>query len=125
MIFTTISNEALSLILLAICILPIAVLIVFAFVKMVLRLKNVSKNYENNHQNQDELKDELVNAFGGEENIVNVQNEMNRVIVEVRDIELVKGEELQKLGATGVLLVGSTVKCGFGDRAQEVYELLK
>lgn len=50
---------------------------------------------------------------------------MNRIIVNVKDIELVDAEKIKELGATGVLLAGNTVKCGFGDKAKYVYELMK
>jgi len=124
MVFGTISNETLALILLAVCVLPIAVLIVFAIVKMILSYKNTTKKITEGAVDE-EQREMFLNAFGGKENIISISNEMNRVIVETNDITLVDGEKLQQLGATGVLFVGSTVKCGFGDRAKYVYDLIK
>jgi len=124
MVFGTISNETLALILLGVCVLPIAALIVFAIVKMLLNYKKVNDNAKNGSIDQ-EQREVFLDAFGGKDNIISVENEMNRVIVEVNDITVVNGEKLQELGATGVLLVGNVVKCGFGDRAKNVYELIK
>lgn len=64
-------------------------------------------------------------AYGGKENILTVANEMSRIIVEVKDLDLVKPESLKELGATGVLIAGNTIKASFQERAKNVYYLLK
>ena len=122
--FLAISTETLALILLGICVLPIGALIIFTVVKTII---NAKKSFSKKENNEVSLEQRLVfqEAYGGENNIKNVNIEMNRVIVDVEDIELVNGEKLQELGATGVLLVGNTVKCGFGDRAKNIYNIIK
>ena len=63
-------------------------------------------------------------AFG-KENIENVEVEMSRLTVTVKDIDLVNPEVLKQNGANNVLLVGNKVKCSFGDKATEIYNILK
>ena len=128
MFLTGINNEALALILLAICVLPIAGLIVFSLVRVVLNSRKNNKEQQlviDGQEKDLEQRAQFYEAFGGESNVTSVENEMNRVIVTVEDITLVNGEALKDLGATGVLLAGNTVKCGFGDRAKYIYELMK
>lgn len=60
----------------------------------------------------------------GENNILDVEMEMSRVTVTVKDIDLVDANKLKELGANGVLLVGNKIKCSFDD-ATSVYEVLK
>lgn len=128
MFLSSTNNEALALILLAICVLPIAALIIYSFVRVILNSKKhgVEQQKIIDGQEKDlEQRAIFYEAFGGESNVKNIENEMNRIIVEVEDITLVNGESLKELGATGVLLVGNIVKCGFGDRAKYIYELMK
>ena len=60
----------------------------------------------------------------GTDNIVDVENEMSRITITVKDIELVDANKLKELGANGVLLVGNKVKCSFDD-ANSVFDALK
>ena len=128
MFLSSTNNEALALILLAVCVLPIAGLIVYSLVKTILNSKKQNDELNNaiNGQEKDlEQREIFYDAFGGESNVCSVENEMNRIIVTVEDITLVEADSLKELGATGVLLAGNTVKCGFGDRAKYIYELMK
>jgi glucose-like phosphotransferase system IIB component len=123
-----ISNQDITLILLAICILPIVGLGLYAIIKT---FKN--KNQANKTRNEKLLSEEkdleqrkiFFDAYGGEENINSVSLEMNRITVSVKDIEKVDGERLKELGATGVLLVGDLVKASFSDRAKYVHKLME
>ncbi len=112
-----------TLILLAICVLPIAVLIILA---IVFRIKNsVKKNKKENLEEVDEEQRKLfLNAFGGEDNYISVASERIKVIVKVKDPDLVQGEKLKELGANGVLIVGNEIRCSFGDRALYVYNTI-
>ena len=128
MFLSSTNNEALALILLAICVLPIAALIVYSLVRSILNKKKQGEEQQKiiNGQEKDlEQRAIFYEAFGGEDNVISIENEMNRIIVGVEDITLVNAERLKELGATGVLLAGNTVKCGFGDRAKYIYELMK
>ena len=106
--------------------LPIFLLLIFAFVLgLVKRIKLAKKYHKGNvYQGDDELKNKLLEIFG-EGNIEKVEVEMSRLTVSVKDIDIVKAEELKNLGANGVLLVGNKVKCSFSENAEEIYNLLK
>lgn len=126
MTFLSLSAEAVTLIILAVAIVPILALIVYS---IVVALKRSSKRNELRQKEISESVDEsqldLFNeVYGGRENINSVKREMGRISVEVKDIEKVQVEQLKELGANGVLLVGNVVKCSFGDRASYIYDIL-
>ena len=112
-----------TLILLAICVVPIAILIVLA---IILRIKNsVRKSAKGDDTPaNDEQRLLFIDAFGGEDNFISAALERIKVIVKVKDPELIQGEKLQELGAKGVLIVGNEVRCSFGDRAEYVYKTI-
>lgn len=121
--FLKIDNQTITLILLAVCIIPIAVLALFAIFKTI---KNQKKKNKVSCDEVDlEQQEIFYNAYGGNENVLEVNLEMNRVTVKVVDIEKVDGEKLKELGATGVLLVGDLVKASYSDRAKYVYKLME
>lgn len=112
-----------ALLLLGVCIIPIAILIILA---IIFRLKNIKKkNAKKEIKADEDQKDIFLLAYGGKENIESSVLERGKVKVVVKDIELINGEKLQELGAVGVLLVGNEVRCSFGDKAEYVYELLQ
>lgn len=113
-----------ALLLLGVCILPIAVLLIIA---IVLRIVKASKKAKERGEAKPALEqaESFLLAYGGKENIESSEIERNKIKVKVKDIELVDGEKLKELGATGVLLVGDEVRCSFGDNASNIYELIK
>lgn len=116
------STQQWTLILLAICVVPIAVLILLA---IIFRIKNSTKKKTVESDEVDnEQKMVFLAAFGGEENFISASLERIKVIVKVKDPDLIQGEKLQELGAKGVLIVGNEVRCSFGDRAEYVYKTL-
>lgn len=118
------TNQQWTLILLAICVVPIAALIVLA---IILRIKNSvrKKSNSNIESGVDEgQRLEFLDAFGGVDNFISAVLERIKVIVKVNDPDLIKGDKLQELGAKGVLIVGNEVRCSFGDRAEYVYNTL-
>lgn len=121
--FLKIDNQTITLILLAVCIIPVAVLALFAIFKTIKNQKK--KNKPVSDEVDLEQQEIFYNAYGGSENILEVNLEMNRVTVRVVDIEKVDGEKLKELGATGVLLVGDLVKASYSDRAKYVYKLME
>lgn len=110
-----------------ITIVPIFLLLIVATVIALVKRIKMARQYKKN-KNQDEanveLKKSLLDALG-ENNIEKVESEMSRLTITVKDIEIVKTDVLKELGANGVLLVGNMVKCSFGDKAEEICELLK
>lgn len=125
--FLAMNPDTLTLIILAIAILPILGLMVYAIVVALKRSKlRDSKRQQEISESVDDSQVELFNeVYGGKENIKDVQREMGRISVKVEDIDIVQVEKLKELGANSVLLVGDTVKCSFGDRALYIYNILK
>lgn len=112
-----------ALLLLGVCIIPIAILIILA---IIFRLRSIKKKNANKEVVPDEeQKDIFLEAYGGKDNIESSLLERGKVKVVVKDIDLINGDKLQELGAVGVLLVGNEVRCSFGDKAEYVYKLLQ
>ncbi|HHX00669.1 MAG TPA: PTS transporter subunit EIIB [Acholeplasmataceae bacterium] len=121
-----ISSEIWAYIILAIAIIPIIGLMVYAIIVALRRSSKMQKQREKEiSESSDDTQIELfMNVYGGKDNIKDVKREMGRISVEVENIEKVDVEELKNLGATGILLVGNVVKSAFGDRAPYIYNIL-
>lgn len=102
---------------------PIFVLAIVAVVIRIVKTAKLAKGYKKENKNL-ELKQILLQAFG-ENNIENVEAEMSRLTITVKDIDLVNPEVLKANGANGVLLMGNKVKCSFGEKAEEICKLLQ
>lgn len=110
--------NSLALIICAIVMLiPIAILIIIAFTKLL--VKNIKRNRKKVETKED-VKNKFLVPFG-EGNIVSISKNMNRVTVEVKDINMVNFEGLKNLGV-GILISGNTVKCSSSLFAQNVEE---
>lgn len=125
------NEENTAIILLLCCVIPIAALIIVAFV---LRLHNskIEKSKlgtaEETTENKDfdaEQRKMFFDAYGSEENVLEVALVRNKVSVKVTDIDKVDGEKLRELGASNVLLIGNEVRASFEDRATYIYNLIK
>lgn len=125
--FLVIDTQSLVLILLAICLVPIIGLMVYAIIVALKRRNKLSQSQKAEiAKDTDTTQSELFfGLFGGKSNITAVSSEMSRVSVQVKDLNTVLLEDLKAQGATGILVVGNTVKCAFGDRAAYIYNLLK
>lgn len=66
------------------------------------------------------MAEELVNAFGGKDNITNLDACITRLRVSVADIEKVNQDKLKKLGAAGVVVAGSGVQAIFGTKSDNL-----
>ena len=98
----------LALIICMICFLvPVTVLSFIVVVKKAIRLLSKSPRAKLTKTNLS--KEKFLSLFGND-NIISIDTVMTRVIIEVKDVELVKLEELKKLNV-GVLIVGNTIKC--------------
>ncbi|MGL4797735.1 MAG: PTS transporter subunit EIIC [Paraclostridium sp.] len=71
---------------------------------------------------------EVINALGGEENLVSVDACITRLRVEVKDKSKVDKDKLKALGAVGVMEVGNGIQAIFGAKAdaykQQINRLL-
>ncbi len=67
-----------------------------------------------------EMAGELVNAFGGKNNITNLDACITRLRVSVKDITKVDQAKLKSLGAAGVVVAGSGVQAIFGTKSDNL-----
>ena len=67
-----------------------------------------------------EMAGELVSAFGGKENISNLDACITRLRVSVKDIAKVDQAKLKSLGAAGVVVAGSGVQAIFGTKSDNL-----
>jgi PTS system N-acetylglucosamine-specific IIC component len=66
----------------------------------------------------DSKAEQLIAAFGGRENLVNVDACITRLRMEVADKDKVDQDRLKRLGAAGVIEVGNSVQAVFGTQAE-------
>jgi phosphotransferase system IIB component len=120
------STEALIIIL--VCIIPVAFLIIMAIINTIrLTKKRKAARLEALKDQPKDLEQQKVfyEAYGSLENIKSIRKEARRVIVKVKDLDKVNLEKLPELGATGVLVVADEVRASYSDRADYVYNLIK
>ena len=68
----------------------------------------------------DSLPARLVAAFGGADNIRNLDACITRLRVELRDLKRAQPDELRRLGASGVIQVGNGMQAIFGTRSENL-----
>lgn len=113
-----ITPQTLPLIIAAILIIvPVSIVAIIAFVKVL--IKHINRTKKNVETKQD-IKNKFIAPFG-DDNIVSMNVNMNRVTVEVKDINAVSFDGLRNLGV-GVLISGNTVKCSSQEFAKIVSE---
>jgi len=66
----------------------------------------------------DSKAEQVIAAFGGRENLVNVDACITRLRMEVADKSKVDQARLKSLGAAGVIEVGNSVQAVFGTEAE-------
>ena len=69
--------------------------------------------------------EQLIAAFGGRENLVNVDACITRLRIEVADKAKVDQARLHSLGAAGIIEVGNSVQAVFGTRAEDLKNDIK
>ena len=62
----------------------------------------------------------LVDYLGGMDNIVDTQVNLSRFIVTLRDISLANKEEIQKLGAKGIVEIDNQLKIILGSNSKQL-----
>lgn len=98
----------LALIIALVCFLvPVVSLTIIVVVKKIIRIFKISKNKVK--ANTSLSKDAFLSLFGAD-NVISVDTVMTRVIVEVKDVDLVNIDELKKLNV-GILITGNVIKC--------------
>lgn len=66
----------------------------------------------------------LISAFGGQNNIENVDTCITRLRVTVKDLSVVDSQALQNEGALGVIILGQQVHAIFGKQSDALRQLL-
>lgn len=66
----------------------------------------------------------LIAAFGGQDNIENVDACLTRLRVTVKDLATVDSQALQQEGALGVIILGQQVHAIFGKQSDALRQLL-
>ncbi|WP_300175285.1 PTS glucose transporter subunit IIBC [uncultured Aliivibrio sp.] len=98
--------------------------IVFRFVIKAMNLKTPGREDEDDNAapavTGTELAGELVAAFGGKENITNLDACITRLRVSVANIDAVNQDKLKQLGAAGVVVAGSGVQAIFGTKSDNL-----
>ena len=62
----------------------------------------------------------LIQCLGGKENIIDVEVNMSRLKVTLKDMEIVDKDGIQKLGARGIVEVDNQLKIIFGANSKEL-----
>ncbi|MDD3383075.1 MAG: hypothetical protein PHT83_06240 [Bacilli bacterium] len=119
-IILALTSDQLVWMLLSAFVLPIFALIVVA---LVVKFSKITKTNVKLTvpDDQNELFEE---TYGGKDNIIEVNKELNRVSVMLQDVEKVDLEKLKELGADGILVAGNTIKCSFKERSENIYQIL-
>ncbi len=96
------------------CFIPIFILVMVVFFKMVFKhhkkMKNVNKKINANYL-----------EYFGDDNVLNVSKNLSRVTVEVKDVNLVNLNALKEKGI-GVMITGNTIKCSSQEFANQIEE---
>lgn len=87
----------------------LSVLIIIALVITKLRRKDFSIEIN-----------KLIQCLGGKENILDVDVNMSRLKVTLKDMDIVDKDGIQKLGARGIVEVDNQLKIIFGTNSKEL-----
>ena len=71
------------------------------------------------------IEEELLDAYGGEKNILSLDACISRLRIRVRDISKTDHAKLRELGAAGVIVDGDSVQSVFGLRSEKLMEGMK
>lgn len=66
----------------------------------------------------------LINYLGGKENIINAECNMSRFKVILKDVSIVDKDNIQKLGAKGIVEIDNQLKIIFGKDARQLKNIL-
>ncbi|HIE5767372.1 MULTISPECIES: PTS glucose transporter subunit IIBC [Proteus] len=96
---------------------------IFRFLIVKLNLKTPGREVEDKNTKQADksaMGQSLVTAFGGKDNISSLDACITRLRIGVKEIEKVDREELKRLGAAGVVVVGSGIQAIFGPKSDNL-----
>lgn len=90
-------------------ILIIAILFIFSLI--IIKMKRKDFNIEIN---------KLIQYLGGKDNILDVQINLSRLKVTLKDISIVNKDGIQKLGAKGIVEIDNELKIIFGPNSKQL-----
>lgn len=93
---------------------------IFRFLIVKLNLKTPGREVEDKNAKQADksaMGQSLVAAFGGKDNISSLDACITRLRIGVKEIDKVDRDELKRLGAAGVVVVGSGIQAIFGPKS--------
>lgn len=96
---------------------------IFRFLIVKLNLKTPGREVEDKNVKQADksaMGQSLVAAFGGKDNISSLDACITRLRIGVKEIEKVDRDELKRLGAAGVVVVGSGIQAIFGPKSDNL-----
>ena len=67
----------------------------------------------------------LIEYLGGKDNILDVESNLSRLKVTVRDVNIVNKNGIQKLGAKGIVEVDNQLKIIYGPNAKQLKKYIK
>lgn len=67
----------------------------------------------------------LIEYLGGKDNILDVETNMSRLKVKVKDVDIVDKDAIQKLGAKGIIEVDNQLKIIFGPNSKQLKKYIK
>ncbi|MBW3473081.1 PTS glucose transporter subunit IIBC [Proteus vulgaris] len=96
---------------------------IFRFLIVKLNLKTPGREVEDKNGKQADksaMGQSLVAAFGGKDNISSLDACITRLRIGVKEIDKVDRDELKRLGAAGVVVVGSGIQAIFGPKSDNL-----
>ncbi|HFN3491077.1 PTS glucose transporter subunit IIBC [Proteus mirabilis] len=96
---------------------------IFRFLIVKLNLKTPGREVEDKNAKQADksvMGQSLVAAFGGKDNISSLDACITRLRIGVKEIDKVDRDELKRLGAAGVVVVGSGIQAIFGPKSDNL-----
>ncbi|HCU0050416.1 PTS glucose transporter subunit IIBC [Proteus mirabilis] len=96
---------------------------IFRFLIVKLNLKTPGREVEDKNAKQVDksaMGQSLVAAFGGKDNISSLDACITRLRIGVKEIDKVDRDELKRLGAAGVVVVGSGIQAIFGPKSDNL-----
>ena len=67
----------------------------------------------------------LITFLGGKENIIDVETNLSRLKVVVKDTSIVNKDGIQKLGAKGIVEIENQLKIIFGPNSKQLKKYIK
>ena len=95
--------------------------IIIGVVLLIILLAVLKSTKKNSHLEVNKL----IDALGGIDNIVDKQINLSRFIVTLRDVNLDNKEEIQRLGAKGIVEIDNQLKIIIGSNSKQLKKYIE